>query len=324
MLKANKLFLGVVIVFFILAILSWNIEGGLFVSPPHFPKPTYSIEGNPPTSAGFKLGRKLFYESRLSADNTISCGSCHNQFAAFTHHGHDLSHGIYDRLGKRNAPPIMNLAWNKYFMWDGGVLDLDLQPIIPITDSNEMNESLSCVLDKLKADKEYPQLFKEAFGSTEINTEKLMKALSQFMVMLVSANAKYDSVKRQSGVVFTAEEKAGEVIFIQTCSSCHVPPLFTSDKFATNGILSQQEVDNGRFDITLDENDKGKFKIPSLRNVMLTAPYMHDGRFREIDDVLLHYKKKYNMSDSSIHYLKSFLHSLTDQDFINDVRFSEQ
>jgi cytochrome c peroxidase len=322
--KANKLFLGIVIVFFILAILSWNIEGGLFVSPPHFPKPTYSIEGNPPTSAGFKLGRKLFYESRLSADNTISCGSCHNQFAAFTHHGHDLSHGIYDRLGKRNAPPIMNLAWNKYFMWDGGVLDLDLQPIIPITDSNEMNESLSCVLDKLKADKEYPQLFKEAFGSTEINTEKLMKALSQFMVMLVSANAKYDSVKRQSGVVFTAEEKAGEVIFIQTCSSCHVPPLFTSDQFATNGILSQQEVDNGRFDITLDENDKGKFRIPSLRNVMLTAPYMHDGRFREIDDVLLHYKKKYNMSDSSIHYLKSFLHSLTDQDFINDVRFSEQ
>jgi cytochrome c peroxidase len=94
MLKANKLFLGIVIVFFILAILSWNIEGGLFVSPPHFPKPTYSIEGNPPTSAGFKLGRKLFYERRLSADNTISCGSCHNQFAAFTHHGHDLSHGI--------------------------------------------------------------------------------------------------------------------------------------------------------------------------------------------------------------------------------------
>ncbi|MCH5598193.1 cytochrome-c peroxidase [Niabella ginsengisoli] len=165
-----------------------------FNRPVHFPEPAYNIAGNTITKDGFELGRKLFYEPRLSRNNTISCGSCHIQSSSFTQHGHDVSHGIDDRLGRRNSPPIMNLAWNTSFMWDGGVFDLDLQPIVPITAHEEMDEKLSNVISKLQTHSEYPALFKKAFGSDQITTASFMKALSQFMLMCVSSNSKYDSV----------------------------------------------------------------------------------------------------------------------------------
>ncbi|RYG00574.1 MAG: cytochrome-c peroxidase, partial [Chitinophagaceae bacterium] len=173
-----------------------------FIQPSNFPAPLYHFETNEITEAKFELGRKLFYEPRLSRDNTVSCGSCHIQSSGFTQHGHDVSHGIDDRLGSRNSQAIVNLAWSKNFFWDGGVFDLDLQPIVPITNPVEMDETMNNVLAKLRAHDQYPSLFKKAFGTEDINTERMMKALSQFMVMLVSADSKYDQVARKEGAAF--------------------------------------------------------------------------------------------------------------------------
>ena len=305
-----------------------------FKQPENFPPRVYKKEV---TQAGFELGRKLFYEPRLSRNNTVSCGSCHIQSAAFTHHGHDISHGIDDRLGNRNATPIMNMAWHTTFMWDGGVFDLDLQPIVPITNVVEMDETIENVLDKLRNHPQYPELFKKAYGSTEITSAKMLKALSQFMVMLVSANSKYDSVKLQKAT-YTPEEELGYETFRQKCNSCHQEPLFTDLSFRNNGIGPGPANDEGREPITLNPADKFKFKVPSLRNLAYTAPYMHDGRFRSLDAVLNHYsdevknmptldpllKNGIALTATEKVQLKAFLNTLNDKSFITDKRFAEQ
>lgn len=313
-----------------------------FQRPANFPEPAYHFDTNPVTQAGFELGRKLFYEPRLSRNNTISCGSCHIQAAAFTHHGHDVSHGIDDRLGKRNSPPIMNLAWNTSFMWDGGIFDLDLQPIAPITAHEEMDESVENVLAKLRAHPDYPGLFQKAFGSTEITSARFLKALSQFMVMCISSNSKYDSVQRNEGAVFTALEAQGYQLFKQKCSGCHTEPLFTDHSFRNNGIGIGFNGDSGRYDITLAEADKYKFKVPSLRNLQYTAPYMHDGRYYTLDAVLDQYSGGVQhsatldpllqqngtlgipLSAEEKNALLAFLQTLNDKAFINNTMLSEQ
>lgn len=313
-----------------------------FKTPANFPAPVYHFSTNQVTQAKFELGRKLFYEPRLSRDNTVSCGSCHIQTSGFTQHGHDVSHGIDDRLGSRNSPAIVNLAWSKTLFWDGGVFDLDLQPLVPITNPVEMDETMSNVMNKLQAHPEYPHLFKKAFGSEEINTERMMKALSQFMVMLVSANSKYDKVMRKEGVVFTSEEQAGYTIFKQQCNSCHTEPLFTDNSFRNNGIRIGNNTDEGRYKVTLNERDKYKFKVPSLRNLSYTAPYMHDGRFITLEAVLEHYTGQVQntpnldaqlkqehalgipLTTEKREHLLAFLKTLNDKEFISDKRFSEQ
>jgi cytochrome c peroxidase len=313
-----------------------------FQKPANFPEPAYHFSTNKITKEGFELGRKLFYEPRISRNNTVSCGSCHIQSAAFTHHGHDVSHGIDDRLGKRNSPPIMNLAWNPSFMWDGGIFDLDLQPIAPITAHEEMDESLENVLAKLRAHPDYPGLFQKAFGSSEITTADFLKALSQFMLMCVSSNAKYDSVMRHEGPSFTADEQAGYSIFKQKCAGCHTEPLFTDHSFRNNGIGIGFNGDKGRYDVTLNEEDKYKFKVPSLRNLQYTAPYMHDGRFYTIEAVLDQYSDHMQpvqnldpvlqqggvtgipLSASEKQYLVAFLKTLNDRQFITNKLLSEQ
>jgi cytochrome c peroxidase len=167
----------------------------------------YDFADNAISEAGFALGKKLFNDPILSSNNTISCASCHIQTAAFSHFGHSVSHGIFDRLGTRNAPAIMNLAWYKTFMWDGGVFDLDLQPIAPITNHEEMDDTMGNVLHKLQANDVYQGMFKKAFGDEGITTSTFLKALSQFMLMCISANSKYDSVMRQQATFTVAEEK---------------------------------------------------------------------------------------------------------------------
>ena len=313
-----------------------------FTKPANFPDPVYHFNTNPVTEAGFVLGRKLFYEPMLSRDNTISCGTCHIQSAAFTHHGHDVSHGIDDRLGTRNSPAIMNLAWGKSFFWDGGVFDLDLQPIVPITNPVEMDETMQGVLTKLRADSQYPSLFQAAFGSPEINTERTMKALSQFMTMLVSANSKYDKVKRKEGAVFTDDEAQGYALFAQHCGSCHQEPLFTDESFRNNGIGASPLNDEGRYAVTLHETDRYKFKVPGLRNLKYTAPYMHDGRFLTVEAVVEHYAVHVKgtpnldpllvkngtpglqLSKAEQQKIVAFLSTLNDEHFVTDKRFAEQ
>jgi cytochrome c peroxidase len=313
-----------------------------FKTPENFPAPVYHFETNPVTQAGFELGRKLFYEPRFSRNNTISCGSCHIQSAAFTHHGHDVSHGIDDRLGKRNSPPIMNLAWSPAYMWDGGIFDLDLQPIAPITAHEEMDETLGNIIAKLQAHPDYPDLFQKAFGSSEITSAHVLQALSQFMVMCISSHSKYDSVMRHVGVTFTAKEEEGYHIFKQKCSTCHTEPLFTDHSFRDNGIGIGFNGDMGRYDITLQETDKYKFKVASLRNLEYTAPYMHDGRFYTLDAVLDQYAAHTQLTpnlDSLLQQngtpgipltqdekasLLAFLNTLNDKQFVTDKMLSEQ
>jgi cytochrome c peroxidase len=312
-----------------------------FTNPSHFPKPTYKFENNEITKAKFELGRKLFYDPILSANNTISCGFCHIQTSAFTHHGHDVSHGIFDRVGTRNTPPIMNMAWNTSFMWDGGIFDLDLLPIAPITNHLEMDETMPNVLNKLRATSTYPTLFKKAFGSTEIDGTKFLKALSQFMLMCTSTNSKYDSVQ-QKLATFTTQENAGYQVFKQKCNSCHTEPLFTDNSFRNNGLQPSLVNDSGRYLITNISSDLYKFRVPSLRNLTPTAPFMHDGRFRNIDAVLDHYTTGVkaipnvdpilqqgsslgiSLSAQEKINLKAFLKTLEDEVFLKDKKLSEQ
>ncbi|WP_346238389.1 cytochrome-c peroxidase [Niabella insulamsoli] len=309
-----------------------------FTKPAHFPDPVYKIANNEVTKDGFELGRKLFYEPRLSRNNTISCGSCHIQSAAFTQHGHDVSHGIDDRLGRRNSPPIMNLAWTPLYMWDGGVFDLDLQPIVPITAHEEMDESVSNVIAKLQNHSAYPALFKKAFGSDQITTANFTKALSQFMIMCISAETKYDSVVQHLGnAAFTAQEEAGYRLVQQHCGGCHKEPLFTDNSFRDNGIGAGANNDQGRYEVTLNESDKYKFKVPSLRNLAYSAPYMHDGRFIRLDAVIDHYSEIKGSVDSDPllrnglslnaaekEKILAFLNTLNDQNFVNNPALAEQ
>jgi len=314
-----------------------------FQKPANFPEPVYNFSANPVTKSGFELGRTLFYEARLSRNNTVSCGSCHIQSSAFTQHGHDVSHGIDDRLGTRNSPPIMNLAWNKAFMWGGGVYDLDLQPIAPITTHEEMDENLDNVLNKLRALPKYTALFKTAFGTEEITTSRFMKALSQFMVMCVSSNSKYDKVMRkEDNASFTQTELDGYNIFKEKCSSCHKEPLFTDGSFRNNGLSLSPVKDQGLYLATLLASDRYKFKVPSLRNLNYTAPFMHDGRFLTIGAVLEHYsgqvqnlenldpilnqngKLGINLTETDKTKLIAFLATLNDESFINNRLLAEQ
>lgn len=307
------------------------------IIPEGWPQPVYRFENNTLTKEGFELGRELFYEEMLSSNNTISCGSCHQQFSAFANTEHRFSHGINDSLGNRNAPGLFNMNWNTTFMWDGGVNHIETQPLAPIVNPIEMNENLNNVVTKLSASNKYKQLFKSAFGSDEITSQKILKAFAQFQGVLYSYNSKYDKYKRNE-TSFTNEELAGYNLFVQKCNNCHREPLFTDHDFKNNGLPIDPTInDFGRENITGNSNDKFKFKTPSLRNIALTAPYMHDGRFNTLDQVLNHYssgitnttnldpslQSGINLSSTEKSNLKSFLLTLTDYKFIQDERFKD-
>ncbi|MBO9204523.1 MULTISPECIES: cytochrome-c peroxidase [Niastella] len=317
--------------------IAW-IEGGKtptplsFVVPRNWPKPKYDLTSNPLTREGFLLGRKLFFDPRLSIDSTISCGSCHQQFAAFSTFEHNLSHGVNSSLTTRNAPALQNLAWQSDFMWDGGIAHLDLQPLMPFTAPNEMGETVAGVIHKLQQDADYPKMFRAAFGSPLINTQRLTKALSQYMLMLVSSNSKYDQVMRGEAT-FQLAEQLGYDIFKQKCSSCHKEPFFTDLSYRNTGLPVDETLnDYGRMTITGNPKDSLKFKVPSLRNVMLTFPYGHDGRFFSLLNVFDHYRRdmavasttdsllqhKLPLSNYEIGQLTAFLQTLTDSSFLKN------
>jgi cytochrome c peroxidase len=280
----------------------------------------------------------------MTLNRIQSAGRVSNSGGSYSmkQHYHDLSHGIEDRLGNRNSPPIMNLAWSDSFMWDGGVFHLDLFPISPITNPVEMDEKMDNVIAKLQAIPEYRTRFRATFGSPEISAVKLFKALSQYMVMCISSNSKYDSVMRHSGVRFNSREQKGYLTFKLRCGSCHKEPLFTDGSFRNNGLSHEFNPDSGRQAITLDPADRFKFKVPSLRNLRYTLPYMHDGRFTTIDQVLDHYSNNTHdgptldpllkkngktgiaLTTEDKRNLKAFLLALNDKYFITQKNLSEQ
>lgn len=308
-----------------------------FSVPSNFPSPAYNFEDNKLTNAGFTLGKKLFYEARLSADKSVSCGSCHQQFAGFTQLDHRVSHGVNNCQGKRNTPPLFNLAWQKAFFWDGGVKNIETSPLNAITDACEMGTDIETIVAFLKNTAPYPNLFNEAFGSSEINTQRVLKSITQFTAVLVSGNSKYDKVMRkESGATFSSVELAGYNLFKEKCSSCHTEPFFTDFSYRNNG-LDLVSADEGRSHITGVSTDFGKFRVPTLRNIEYTSPYMHDGRFYSLDEVLEHYnssvkaapnldvrlKNGIKLNDAEREQIKAFLKTLTDNEFIKNTLYSE-
>ncbi len=259
--------------------------------PKNWPPIAYDLSRNPLTQEGIALGRKLFYDPILSADSVIACSNCHLSYTAFTHVDHALSHGIHDSIGTRNSPALMNLAWSKSFMWDGAVNHLDMQALAPLNHPAEMGESTAHVVAKLQRSALYPRLFQQAFSDSLISGEHLLKALAQFELTLISANSKYDRVRAGlQGEFFTPQEENGYRLFKAHCADCHREPLFTTGEFANNGLAVDTTLrDLGRMRITQDAKDSLCFKIPSLRNVEFSFPYMHDGRFRTLRDVIAHY-----------------------------------
>lgn len=263
-----------------------------FLYPKYFPKPKYNFQQNPLQQANIDLGRVLFYDPILSKDNTISCASCHSPYNAFAHSDHDLSHGINDQIGTRNAPTLFNLAWQSSFMWDGAINHLDVQALAPISHPKEMAENIKHLIDKLQQKELYRKMFWAAYKDSLITGERLLKALSQFQLTLVSSNAKYDQVK-QNKAHFTSQEQNGYQLFLNNCNSCHKEPLFSNDTFANNGLAIDATLnDYGKGRITHKKEDSLRFKVPSLRNLSYSSPYMHDGRFKTLYQVLSHYTQE--------------------------------
>ena len=306
-----------------------------FKNPKGFPKPVYDVEKNKITPAGFLLGRKLFSDPILSKDNTVSCATCHQSFAAFAHIDHQLSHGINGLIGKRNVPALQNLVWNNSFMWDGGVNHLDLQPVSPITNPLEMGETLANVLKKLQQNKDYVLMFKQAYHDTVITTDKFLKSISQFLALMISADSRYDRYTHGKDTL-SKSEKRGLKLFRANCATCHKEPLFTDNSYRNNGLVINSSLkDSGRLMITGIKSDYLKFKVPSLRNVEVTYPYMHDGRFFSLKQVLNHYTKTFangeildpilqkgvKLNEEEKTDIITFLKTLTDKTFLHDRRF---
>ncbi|MBN8598344.1 MAG: cytochrome C peroxidase [Planctomycetes bacterium] len=253
---------------------------------------------NPLTVEGVALGEKLFFDKQLSGNSTQSCADCHRPAAAFSDAGNAYSIGAEGKPGKRNTMPLFNLAWMNSMTWDGKRTLVRDQALAPIRDELEMNHALESAVARLEAGPEYPKLFEKAFGSPGVSAERLGLALEQFLLTLISSDSKFD--RMQSGAaVFTAEEQRGLDLFVlefdpargqfgADCFHCHSNELLTNNQFLNNG-LDSEFTDRGRQAATGRGSDAGKFKVPSLRNIELTGPYMHDGRFATLEEVVDHY-----------------------------------
>ncbi len=314
---------------------------------------------NPLTEQGVRLGRELFYETLLSGDNSQSCASCHAPSSGFSDNN-KFSDGIDGIKGNRNAMPLFNLAWSNSFFWDGRSGSLEDQAFRPITDPNEMHNTWPNVVFALQQTDKYPVLFEEAFGTDIIDSVLVSKALAQFERTLISGNSPFDNrLNGKSG--YTADELArllnGYTLFITEadtsqngtgnkgadCIHCHgleEAPLFTYFEFRNNG-LDEVHIDIGYEAVTGNPADRGKFKTPSLRNLTFTAPYMHDGRFETLEEVVEHYssglkksptidpdmktvnKGGLNLTPQQKADLVFFLKSLSDSSFITNPDFQD-
>ncbi len=324
----------------------------------HFPPPALP-EDNPMTEAGVHLGRMLFHEKALSGDNTQACADCHMQSYNFSDAA-VFSVGIAGQEGSRHSMVLSNLAWHVHhegshghgFFWDGRAASLRAQVLQPIEDALEMDESLENVVVKLGAMQEYSDQFKRAFDSEVISSDGMAKALEQFLFTMVSNQSRYDQWLLGELTLTESEERGRQLFFDEfdpfnqevsgaDCAHCHSGLDFSSHQFGNNGLDADADMqDLGYLGVTGEDADRGKFKTPSLRNVMVSAPYMHDGRFADIDEVLDHYDHGVVSSstlDPMMQYnvdyglgltaqdradLKAFLHTLTDTAFLENPAFS--
>ncbi|EON76871.1 cytochrome c551 peroxidase [Lunatimonas lonarensis] len=310
-----------------------------FEVPAHFPDPTYTFRNNEVTEDGFKLGRALFFDPSLSRDGSVSCSSCHVQTHAFADTWlHPFSFGVEDREGKRNAPPLFNLAFHREFFWDGGVTHLDFAPILAFESEVEMDLSFEEVVGRIRRNSEYPDRFKKAFGIEEVTGPFVLHALSQFMVMMVSADSKYDRYVKGDKQAMNSQELHGLTLFRRHCEGCHQEPLFTDLSYRNNGV-QRVIIDLGRETVTEVPQDRARFKVPSLRNIEVTSPYMHNARFETLRQVLDHYtdgvsdqvnidpsvfvdgKPVISLAADEKEAIIAFLKTLTDHGFISNPLF---
>lgn len=273
------------------------------------------------------LGQLLFHERRLSKDNTVSCAACHVAELAFTD-GVAKSAGIEGRMAFRNSPTLFNMKDFDLFMFDGVIESLEVQALSPIQDHNEMGSSIKEILGKLKEDKVYKQQVHKAYGR-DLDAKAITQSLAAFQRTLVSTSSRYDLyVQDARKHRLNEEELAGMNLFTDkfNCISCHAKPHFSHGKPESNGIHLTKD-DWGRHRATGKESDKGKFKVPSLRNISITAPYMHDGRFENLEAVLKFYAGKkeahgaelvrgYRISIKEQQQIIAFLNTLTDTSFL--------
>lgn len=268
---------------------------------------------NPTTEHGVNLGRMLFYETALSSNNKISCATCHQQKRAFTD-GQRFSGGFDGILQPRNTMSLANLLWVRQFFWDGRISGLEKQAEIPLTGPHEMGQTLNISAEKLRNKKIYASRFRDAFGSESITGESISKALSQFQRTLVSAGSRYDQYL-QGKYMPTATELNGIKLFFTgpdparnirgaNCGHCHGGPKTFIELFHNNGLDSVSK-DPGRENVTGQEHDRGRFRVVTLRNIALTAPYMHDGRFNTLEEVISHYNEHVTQSNTLSPFLQN-------------------
>lgn len=331
---------------------------------PYYFGTNYSIpDDNTISEEKVELGRFLFYEKQLSADGTVSCGSCHQQGKAFTD-GRALALGVGGKISPFNSMSLSNLLFVKHFFWNGRSPSLENQSLEPIENPLEMNLSLEEAVNRLQNDSRYPPLFKAAFGSEEINTDRIAKAISTFERTLISSDSKYDRYLLGEEELTEQEERGMHLFFTHpepsiglrggNCGDCHVGVLLAGETFGlngfhNNGLDTDDNLKPGLMSVTGDAFDKGKFRAPSLRNIELTAPYMHDGRFATLEEVLEHYNDhiqlsetldpliqeasnqpiftgdpiKLYLSEQEKEDIIAFLKTLTDHEFISNPAFSD-
>ena len=298
----------------------------------------YSIEisqlpapkDNPTTPEKIELGRKLFFDKRLSIDETVSCATCHVPEFAFTDRK-TTSVGIAGRTTLRNSPSILNSAFLKTVMYDAHLPSLEMQVIVPIQEHTEMGHNMKDLIKKLRNIPAYQEEAKKIFNR-DFDAYVLTRSISAFERSLISLNSRYDQFIRGKKSALNSNERAGMDLFLNTlnCVHCHPPPYFTTFDAKNNGLYKEFGEDKGRFRIHLDSADIGKFKVPSLRNVELTFPYMHDGSLATLDEVLDHYIQggkgnklqdkliqSFSLSTKEKEQLKAFLNSLTDTSYLS-------
>jgi len=313
-----------------------------FPKPSNMPQPNLPAD-NPLTLEGIQLGRHLFFDERLSGDNTMSCASCHLQENNFSD-PNQFSTGITGAVGDKNAMAIVNLAWQDFFFWDGRRNSLESQALDPIEDPREMNTTWDAVLQKLNADPKYQEMFTKAFGPNSITKENAAKAIAQFERMMISGNSRYDKWRRGEIQLTTLESLGLQLFNNETgdCFHCHAEPVFGAfglDQFMNNGLDSVLKPGSGREAVTGNPLDRAKFKSPSLRNIEYSFPYMHDGRFQTLQEVIEHYNMGGHMSATLDPNMKAagvgrnwslqqkdallaFLMALSDVDYLTDTTFT--
>ena len=312
-------------------------EEMILVIPEGFPEPDFPI-GNEFTKARWELGKKLFYDPVLSRDSSISCASCHLANNAFSDVV-DFSLGVEETIGNRNSPTLANVAYHPYYTREGGIPTLEMQILVPIQEHNEFDFNVVLIVEKLQKDATYQQMSRAAYDRDGMDAFVLTRAISTFERSLLSGNSRYDQYffQNKNNVLTDSEIRGLDLFFGEKtgCSNCHNDFNFTNYAFENNGLYETYP-DPGRFRLTSDETDRAKFKVPTLRNIELTAPYMHDGSMSSLEEIILHYEsggknhpnksdllQPFSLTETERDELILFLKTLTDESFINNPLFKE-